>query len=563
MRIGRRLSVITVGLMLAGIACDNPNAPEYGAIRVVVTTAGQDIRTQGLGVTIGNMPFVPLDSGRLDLVVPGLSAGAHSVRLDGLATSCEVASANPRVVTVVKDDTTVVTFTMVCARRVGSVRVTTTTTGVDLDPDGYVATLLGGPSQAIAINGTATFSNISEGTRAVTLSGVATNCDITGLDTATVTISYGQTVDHVFAVGCVRFGSLEIRVATSGVDVDLDGYTVDISAPSVGFTDTYRIEPNGSLTLPRVRPAADYQVGLQGVSANCGIIGADKQTVGVSAGGTARVEFAVSCQAALRLALVRDGDIYLGRTNGPALTPLAQNPAYEWQPDWSSTGRLVFVTIHEDNAELHVIDENGASPVRITTSPGADTDPSWSPDGGKIVFQSDRDGNSEIYVVNADGTGLTRLTNNGADDGQPAWSSTGKIAFVSNRDQPSGEVYVMNEDGSNVVRITNNGQPEQSPAWSPDGAMIAFGRVTGCDYYCFSDIYVARADGSNEQRLVTSPGGDVFNGDPAWAPSGRTIAFTQQYCPYYCDAPVTMAVNIDGTHLTPIAANTMQPAWKP
>ena len=49
-------------------------------------------------------------------------------------------------------------------------------------------------------------------------------------------------------------------------------------------------------------------------------------------------------------------------------------------------------------------------PRRLTTSPGIDTDPSFSPDGSKIVFESDRSGSQQLYVMNADGSNQRRLT---------------------------------------------------------------------------------------------------------------------------------------------------------
>jgi Tol biopolymer transport system component len=527
---------------------------------------------------------VLLDSAGLNPVVTGLPTGEHSVRLEGLANNCQVASANPRVVTVVSNDTTVADFTMVCARRVGSLRITTTTTGTELDSDGYVATVIGGPSQAIAINGTATIPNVREGSHAVTLSGVAANCAIAGADTVNVTVVFGATADVAFSVECVRFGTLEVTVGTTGVDVDPNGYTIEVHSPSVNFSSTDIVSPNGSARFERLRPAADYRVTLRDVSANCEVIGLEARTVAVAADATTRVAFDVSCEPARRLAVVRDDDIYVINSNGAGLTLIATSPAWDGDPAWSSTGRIAFATLrHESDAELYAINEDGTNPVRITTSVGTDDTPSWSPNGQKVVFRSSRDGNSEIYIVNADGTGLTRLTIHTATDKDPAWSSTGKIAFVSDRDHSAGEIYVMNEDGSSVVRLTNNGWEESSPAWSPDGSKIAVVRATlNCYYYCTQDIVVMNADGSSEQRLPTetvtaqemtrlavAPSGHTSgppvaqHRDPAWSPNGRAIAFTRQSCPYYCDPPAVWVVNLDGTHPALITENAANPAWKP
>ena len=42
---------------------------------------------------------------------------------------------------------------------------------------------------------------------------------------------------------------------------------------------------------------------------------------------------------------------------------------------------------------------DGSNLRNVTSHPGSDYAPSWSPDGRWIAFISDRDGNHEIYVV--------------------------------------------------------------------------------------------------------------------------------------------------------------------
>ena len=73
--------------------------------------------------------------------------------------------------------------------------------------------------------------------------------------------------------------------------------------------------------------------------------------------------------------------------------------------------------------------------------------PSWSPDGSRIIFYSEHDGNAEIYVMDVDGANRTRLTNHPADEGYPAFSPDGqRISFDSDRDESSFEIYTMNAE---------------------------------------------------------------------------------------------------------------------
>ena len=58
-------------------------------------------------------------------------------------------------------------------------RITVTTTGVDLDPDGYRVMVDGSDRGAIASNGTV-FTRLDPGSRTISLAGLASNCAVEG-----------------------------------------------------------------------------------------------------------------------------------------------------------------------------------------------------------------------------------------------------------------------------------------------------------------------------------------------------------------------------------------------
>ena len=76
---------------------------------------------------------------------------------------------------------------------------------------------------------------------------------------------------------------------------------------------------------------------------------------------------------------------------------------FSFSPDGSA---LLFEDTRNENADIYVVGADGKNERRLTTDPGNDTAPAWSPDGRHIVFQRDRFG---IYLMNADGTGARRL----------------------------------------------------------------------------------------------------------------------------------------------------------
>lgn len=177
------------------------------------------------------------------------------------------------------------------------------------------------------------------------------------------------------------------------------------------------------------------------------------------------------------------------------------------------------------NDDIYAIDPDGSRLARLTSHPGAEFDPAWSPDGTKIVYRDSRRGINEadeIYVMNADGSGQANMTRNPANEWGPAWSPDGaRIAFNSDR-EGTPQVYVLNSDGSNVRRLTD--VEGEYPAWSPDGSKIAFmGQAGSSGAGPAYEVFVMNADGSGVARLTEAPGED---GWPAWSRDGTRIAFS-------------------------------------
>lgn len=166
-----------------------------------------------------------------------------------------------------------------------------------------------------------------------------------------------------------------------------------------------------------------------------------------------------------------------------------------------------------------------------------DDHPSLSPDGRRIVFNSNRDsrgvigaifgGNQEIYSMKVNGTGVTRLTNSPGADTEPVYSPDGsKIVFVSKR-TGNGDIYVMNANGSGVKRLTTSSLPDIEPSWSPDGTRIAFTRVLSGGLLAGEqkDVWIMNANGTNQQAVVTIDGEDH---DAVWSLSGERLIISSE-----------------------------------
>ena len=84
----------------------------------------------------------------------------------------------------------------------GTLEVTTLTTGVTLDPDGYRVTLDEMLSQSIGINASIKFSGLTARTYNPTLTDVASNCEVTGENPKPISVTPGQTSRVEFDVEC-------------------------------------------------------------------------------------------------------------------------------------------------------------------------------------------------------------------------------------------------------------------------------------------------------------------------------------------------------------------------
>lgn len=226
----------------------------------------------------------------------------------------------------------------------------------------------------------------------------------------------------------------------------------------------------------------------------------------------------------------KEADLWLMRADGSHRRPLTHTPGVrEADPGWSPDGKQVVFAVTQPHslAGIWIIGVDGRNRQQLTH--GADSHPSWSPNGAVIAFQR-YDASTQIdsiLVVPAAGGAPTTLSNNapGFSDLQPDWSPNGsRILFASDRtDQPEPfelDLWVMNADGSDLRQITNTpSRDEHDPVWSPNGRLIAYvgeSAIHGSSSY---QLYVSRPNGTN-RRIITHACGScaIINDDPSWQP---------------------------------------------
>ena len=139
--------------------------------------------------------------------------------------------------------------------------------------------------------------------------------------------------------------------------------------------------------------------------------------------------------------------------------------------------------------DLWLVPSEGGVARRITTNPGLELFPKFSPDGSHIAFTGQYDGNSNVYVIPSEGGEPKQLTFQPAPIDLPermgpeneviTWMPDGKrILLLSRRETFNswfGRLFSVSVDG---------GMPERLPldkggmtSFAPDGHEIAFNRI--------------------------------------------------------------------------------------
>jgi hypothetical protein len=80
--------------------------------------------------------------------------------------------------------------------------VVATTTGTNFDADGFTVTMDGSVTQAVAANGSTTFSKVSPASHTVVLSGVAANCSLLDGNTRTAVVPAAIPVSVSYSLSC-------------------------------------------------------------------------------------------------------------------------------------------------------------------------------------------------------------------------------------------------------------------------------------------------------------------------------------------------------------------------
>jgi Tol biopolymer transport system component len=208
---------------------------------------------------------------------------------------------------------------------------------------------------------------------------------------------------------------------------------------------------------------------------------------------------------------------YPGSEGGPSFSPDSSQVAYrgDQNKQWDIYVKLI----------------GSGPPLRLTSDPGNHLWPAWSPDGKWIAFTAQHDdGRNGLFLIPALGGPERLLTELQGSWTFVDWSPDSKWVAVSPNllsiDASRGIMLVSTQNGERHDLVTNSRAFEQSSSsrFSPDGRSLAFSKQRGS---YVAQLFVAHMTAdmqiAGQPRPITSD--DLELAYPAWTADGREIVF--------------------------------------
>jgi tricorn protease len=223
-----------------------------------------------------------------------------------------------------------------------------------------------------------------------------------------------------------------------------------------------------------------------------------------------------------------EGDLWISSVDGGESRRLTTHPGAEYFPHFSPDGKsIAFTAQYDGNFDVYVVPAEGGGPKRLTWHPSVDEVTGWTPDGKEILFRSGRahaHGNWMMYAIAPNGSEPRLLPLDRAsrlaidpDTGMYAFTITDRerATWKRYRGGTSQDIWVGNPKKADFKKVTDFPGPDAFPSWH-DGRIFFLSDEGGT-----GNIWSMMPDGSDRRRLTDANDWDIRW--PNMAPDGRIV----------------------------------------
>jgi Tol biopolymer transport system component len=204
-------------------------------------------------------------------------------------------------------------------------------------------------------------------------------------------------------------------------------------------------------------------------------------------------------------------------------------------------------------------------PLPLTTLPGSEEGPSFSPDGSQVAFRGNQNKQWDIYVKLIGSGPPLRLTSDVGTHWYPAWSPDGKgVAFTARHENGRNGLFLMPALGGPERLLAELDGEWRFADWSPDGKWIAVS-PSGDNFDSASGVTLISAQTGERRELVKQDAEMSQSAFGCFSPDGRQLAFLKMRGAfgqlYLADLTAGMRLSGRPRQIIPGTLEAQFPAW--